>query len=138
MMKINRASGVGCFLIAVTLFLTGCAGSFTRRDYPEVDGDRALGRRLIDEYGCSSCHTIPGVAGANATVGPPLTDWADRHYIAGNLQNTPENLISWIRNPQAIEPGTAMPDMGVTTEDAQHIAAFLFSLRRSGGWNLFR
>lgn len=137
-MKINGSIRIGLLVVLLIVF-SGCATEEPgQRDYPEVDGDRAIGRQLIDEYGCSACHTIPGVPGANATVGPPLTDWADRHFIAGNLENTPDNLISWIRNPQAIEPGTAMPDMGVTAEDAQHIAAYLYSLRKYGGWMLFR
>lgn len=133
-----HAGRFAVWLLILAVLLAGCAGSLNQRNYPEVDGDLILARQLIDEYGCSSCHTIPGVAGANATVGPPLDDWADRHFIAGSLENTPENLILWIRSPQSIEPGTAMPDMGVTGEDAQHIAAYLFSLRRYGGWNLFR
>lgn len=93
-----------------------------------IDGDVERGRRLIENYGCGSCHTIPGITGANAHVGPPLTDWSDRMYIAGSLFNTAENLIFWIQYPQRIEPGTAMPNMGVSREEAQHIAAYLFTL----------
>lgn len=72
---------------------------------------------------------IPGVTGAVGLVGPPLTAWAKRAYIAGNLANTPENLVRWIRQPQAVEPGTAMPDLGVEEGDARDMAAYLFSLQ---------
>jgi len=80
-------------------------------------------------YGCGACHVIPGVTGATGMVGPPLDGWSRRVYIAGNLANTPENLVRWIRYPQAVEPGTAMPDLGVNEADARDIAAYLYSLR---------
>jgi cytochrome c2 len=103
---------------------------------PASDPER--GRQALSEYGCGACHTIPGVEDANATVGPPLNDWADRHYIAGLLSNTPANLIRWIQYPQAIEPGTAMPNMGVTDQDARDMAAYLYTLKRDDnefdGW----
>lgn len=95
---------------------------------PVENGDVDQGRQLIAAYGCGSCHTIPGIRGANAHVGPPLTDWSQRQYIAGNLPNTPENLSAWIMNPQAIEPGTAMPVLGVTEEEVVHISAYLYTL----------
>lgn len=86
------------------------------------------GERLIAQYGCGTCHTIPGVRDARGKVGPFLGKVAEQRYIAGNLVNTPENLIRWIVAPQAVEPGTAMPDLGVTPEEAGHIAAYLYSL----------
>lgn len=97
-------------------------------------GDPARGWQAIQDYGCHSCHQVPGVPGANSFVGPPLTAWAARHYIAGRLPNEPEYLVQWIRFPQAIEPGTAMPNMGVTEQDAQDIAAYLYTLQDNEGW----
>jgi len=81
----------------------------------------------IARYGCGSCHTISGVSGANADVGPNLGDFAQRRYIAGRLPNTPANLAAWIRNPQRIDPGNVMPDLGVTPRDARDIAGYLYS-----------
>jgi cytochrome c1 len=92
-------------------------------------GEPDRGAELIASYGCGSCHTIPGIEGADATVGPPLTDMGLREYIAGNQPNTPANMIRWLDDPQAIEPGTAMPDLGVTETEARHIAAYLYTLR---------
>jgi cytochrome c2 len=92
------------------------------------DGDAERGRVLIAAYGCGSCHVVPGISGAEGVVGPPLTDWAGRQWIAGNLWNEPANLVAWLRDPQAIEPGTAMPSQGVTDEEAVHMAAYLYSL----------
>ncbi|HEX6534612.1 MAG TPA: cytochrome c [Gemmatimonadaceae bacterium] len=87
------------------------------------------GKQLLQTYGCSSCHMIPGVQGADATVGPPLIDWSRRTYIAGEVPNTPDFLIRWIEMPQAIEPGTAMPNLGVTEGNAKDIAAYLYSIQ---------
>jgi len=90
-------------------------------------GDPARGRALIGSYGCGTCHLVPGVPGANSLVGPPLSSYAERSYIAGNLPNTPENLTRWLQFPQQVEPGTAMPNLNVTLADARDIASYLYS-----------
>lgn len=92
-------------------------------------GDPELGRRKLREYGCGSCHAIPGVPGAAGRVGPALGDLRSRLYLAGRIQNGTPQLEEWIRHPQAMQPGTVMPDTGVTAEDAGHMAAYLYSLR---------
>jgi cytochrome c len=92
-------------------------------------GDVDRGRAALRKYGCSSCHTIPGVLGANGLVGPPLTSMGGRAYLAGALPNTPENLVRWIRHPQQIRPPNAMPDLGVTEQDGRDMAAYLYTLQ---------
>lgn len=94
-----------------------------------VGGHAERGPALITTYGCGACHTVPGVKGANGNVGPPLTRFGDRTYVAGVLRNSPSNLIRWIRDPQGVIPGNAMPDMGVTDAEARDIAAYLYTLR---------
>jgi mono/diheme cytochrome c family protein len=91
-------------------------------------GDPARGKELLSAFGCRSCHMIPGVRGPGGDVGPPLTRWAERQFIAGRLVNTPSELVVWILNPPAIEPGTAMPAVGATVEQAEDIAAYLYTL----------
>jgi hypothetical protein len=71
---------------------------------------------------------IPGVEASSSTVGPPLTDWARRGYIAGALRNTPENLVAFLVSPKQIEPEGGMPDMGVSLADANDMATYLFTL----------
>jgi len=92
-------------------------------------GDPGKGMSAIDKYGCGGCHTIPGVAGADATVGPPLTNIASRSILGGHLTNTPDNMMRWIKHPQQIDPKNVMPDMGVTDQDARDITAYLYTLR---------
>lgn len=101
---------------------------FQPSDLPGAQPDRGA-RVMRHAYGCGACHVIPGVTGATGMVGPPLNGWSRRAYIAGNVANTPDNLVRWLQHPQAIEPGTAMPDLGVSEADARDMAAYLFSLR---------
>jgi cytochrome c len=92
-------------------------------------GDPHRGRAAISRYGCSACHTIPGVQGATALVGPPLDRIASRSYIAGVLPNSPDNMIRWIQNPPGVDRMTAMPNLGVTEGDARDIASYLYTLK---------
>jgi cytochrome c2 len=122
-------------LVMAGALIVGCA-----KKNPAViveGGDPYRGAQAIQRQGCHSCHRIPGIRGANSYVGPPLNGWSARQYIAGSLENTPSNLIEWIMNPQAIEPGTAMPDMNIKEEEARNIAAYLYTLEpdRPGPWN---
>jgi cytochrome c1 len=90
-------------------------------------GDPARGPALMIRYGCSGCHTIPGVPGADGQVGPPLARLRRRVFIGGVTQNSAENLIDWITNPRALSPRTAMPATGISRAEARDIAAFLYS-----------
>lgn len=92
-------------------------------------GDPARGIALMARYGCQGCHVIPGVPNAHGQVGPPLTGMADRVYIAGLLPNNPANLVRFLRAPQQVLPGGAMPDMHVTDADARDMTAYLHTLR---------
>ena len=91
-------------------------------------GDPRRGERAIERYGCGSCHTIPGIRGADREVGPPLAGVGRRMYIAGVLTNTPEHMVKWIRDPPAVDSLTAMPALGVDDQEARDIAAYLYTL----------
>ncbi len=80
---------------------------------------------LMIQYGCTTCHVIPHVPGAVGKVGPSLNSLSQRSYLAGSLPNTPENLERWIMHPQQYRPGTAMPEMGVSEQDAHIISTYL-------------
>jgi cytochrome c len=119
------------FLIAVAggvVVLVSVLGD-EREPVVEVRGGNAqAGAGLIERYGCTSCHLIPGITAPEGRVGPPLDDFSERRYIAGDEPNRPEVLIRWVQNPQAIEPGTLMPNLGVSEAEARDIAAYLYSL----------
>ncbi|HEY1142430.1 MAG TPA: c-type cytochrome [Sphingomicrobium sp.] len=90
-------------------------------------GDPARGEAMFIEYCCGSCHGLKHVRKATGTVGPPLDGIAIRTMVAGHLDNSPENVERWIREPQAVSPGTAMPDLNVGQRDARDITAFLYT-----------
>lgn len=113
--------------LGVLAACSGGGGEPGRREVlASTRGDPHRGELAIGQYGCGSCHVIPGANRARGMVGPPLTDFAQRTYIAGNVYNTPNNLIAWIRRPDSIEPGTVMPTLGVSEQDARDIAAYLY------------
>jgi cytochrome c1 len=62
-------------------------------------------------------------------VGPPLGNVARRAVIGGRLSNTPDNLTRWIQDPQGVDPGNAMPNLGVSAAEARDIAAYLYTLQ---------
>jgi mono/diheme cytochrome c family protein len=93
-----------------------------------LDGDPARGKQLLRTFGCRSCHIIPGISGPGGHVGPPLSRWAERQFISGRLVNMPAELRAWILNPAAIDPRTAMPTLGATVEQAEDMAAYLYTL----------
>ena len=121
------ALGAALMLLPVVA-VTACASTTTPPPPESRNGQPDRGAELIAQYGCGSCHTIPGVNRADGLVGPPLTRFGARSYIAGELPNNADNLRRWITDPQAVEPGTAMPKLGVTAIDAQDIAAYLYTL----------
>lgn len=122
--------------VGAGLLLAGClARAEPQTTYEIPGGNPDLGRQAMTEYGCNACHTIPGVTRADATVGPPLTGWAERASIAGRFPNSPENLIAWIQDPQQMLPGSIMPDVGVPDVVARDMAAYLYTLQRKpSGW----
>lgn len=90
-------------------------------------GDPWRGEAMFIQYGCGSCHALKNVRGAVGSVGPPLDGIGLRVIIGGRLSNTPTNMEKWIRDPQQVSPGTAMPDLDVGGQDARDITAFLYT-----------
>ena len=90
-------------------------------------GDPARGEAMFIQYGCGACHQATHVRKAVGKVGLSLDGIAVRAMIAGKLANSPDNLERWIRDPQAITPGTDMPDLNVGDEDVRDITAFLYT-----------
>ena len=118
--------GVAMFVVLASS-CDGAKDADAREAAAITGGDPSRGPDLLRKYGCQSCHTIPGVVGANGLVGPPLAGIASRSYIAGVLPNAPDNMLRWIRDPKGVDAKTAMPNTGVTPSDARHIAAYLYT-----------
>lgn len=108
--------------------LAACAGHEPNREHGVPGGDPEHGRTLVQAYGCIACHAVADLGVEPGDIGPPLDEFAERQYIAGQRVNDWRNLVLWLRDPKAVEPGTAMPDLGVTESEARDIAAYLYTL----------
>ncbi len=78
---------------------------------------------------CVGCHTIAGTK-AQAKIGPDLTHFGSRRTLAGAmLENTPENVAKWLKDPPAIKPGSLMPNYHLSDDQVSSLVAYLESLK---------
>lgn len=115
-------------VLPLLLALGGC-GKDEDRPVSVPGGDAALGKKLVGQYQCGACHYIPDVPGAAGTAGPRLDKFGHALYFAGGVPNAPDALVAWIVDPPAMKPGTGMPNLGVSRDEARHIAAYLYAQR---------
>jgi len=106
--------------------LLACHDALPAQPIPGSDAVR--GREALRQFGCGTCHVIPGITGARGLTGPPLDRYARRVYVAGKWPNNPDVLVRFIVDPPAMAPRTAMPATGVSVAQARDIAAYLYSL----------
>lgn len=81
----------------------------------------------IVESTCAACHTVEGTS-AQGNVGPALDGFANQDMIAGVLENNEENLREWLADPQAVKPGTAMPNLGLDEQQINALVEYLYTL----------
>ena len=114
-------------LAACGLLLAACAPA--SKSPAQLGGDPERGAVLLVREACGACHQIPGIQEAEGEVGPPLRGVARRTILAGMLPNTPANMARWIRDPQGVVPGNAMPNVAISEQQARDMAAYLETLR---------
>lgn len=66
---------------------------------------------------CSSCHAVEGYGG---NVGPALDEVATRY--------TAEELDTWLADPNAVKPGTTMPNLNIEDSVRAELVEFLITL----------
>jgi cytochrome c2 len=111
------------------MLLCACSGAESPIETHVRGGEPERGRAAIERFACTECHAVPGLE-PEGNVGPPLDDYGARAWIAGVLPMTPENLVTYLLNPQLVAPGSAMPAMAISEAEARDIAAYLL---REGG-----
>jgi mono/diheme cytochrome c family protein len=90
--------------------------------YPQ--GQVELGKQLFyGKYACQGCHIVDTKAD-KGYVGPTLTHVGSRLSAAW--------IFQWMKNPQALRPGTAEPNRTMSDEDARALTAFLISQKGGG------
>lgn len=93
------------------------------------DASVADDKRIYQSLSCVSCHTVRGTTSAGK-FGPDLTHLMSRQTLAsGVLRNTPQNLRSWLKDPQVIKPGCLMPDMHLTGKELDAVVSYLVTLK---------
>jgi cytochrome c1 len=130
--RVRRGAGAlaaGTCLALAGALLQGCGERGQMSPVQIANGDPEAGRRVIGQIGCGVCHVIPGVRSARGTVGPTLQHFARRTYIGGTVPNEPETLVRWVQDAPSLAPGTAMPRMPLSHEQARHVVAYLYTLR---------
>lgn len=117
-------------IVLAHALLWALAGCRRQMDDSPANDAIARGRAAIGALGCGSCHHIDGVLDADGDVGPSLSGIGERTIIAGRLPNTADNMRRWIADPQAIEPGVAMPPFANASDSVlRDIVAYLRTLR---------
>jgi cytochrome c1 len=116
------------WLLTACAGLVGCDGPPDRT--PTLgDADLRQGRRLVSAKGCVACHTFPDVAWPRGGLGPALDNFGHQGLIAGQLPNQPGVLMQFVRNAPALVPGTAMPAIPMTDQEARDVTAYLLQLK---------
>lgn len=117
-------------ILILTLILIGSCDYFKQKPLKKkIPEDQvSYGKELVQSYGCTSCHIIPGMVGNPADLGPDLSNWSKRKYIAGEVPNRHKELSTWLMKPHAIDPQTTMPNLGISEKEAHAIATFLHTL----------
>jgi cytochrome c oxidase subunit 2 len=102
---------------------------WVHRQQQSAQNGSPQGQHVFESTACVNCHTISGTA-AKGRFGPDLTHLMSRGTIAaGAAANTHEKLRLWIKNPDAIKPGSKMPGMGLSDPDVDAVTAYLETLR---------
>lgn len=125
---LRRTASAALGAVLCMVLLAGCGGKPKEKQVP--GGDAKLGKQLVTQYQCGACHKISEVRGAGGQVGPSLDGFGKLSYIATVIPNQPDQLTAWLINPPAMKPGTTMPALGLTEQEARHMAAFLYTLRK--------
>jgi cytochrome c oxidase subunit 2 len=96
----------------------------SRRPPPPTTPDAIAGERLYVRLACGVCHA------SSVAVGPDLTHLASRETLAGGvMENTPANLTRWLANPDAVKPGSLMPNFHLRAPEVRQLVAYLETLR---------
>jgi cytochrome c oxidase subunit 2 len=114
----------------------------TQRTAPPASAASAAGAQLLQARGCIACHTVTGINAApdaksadlldekTGRIGPNLTHVGGRTTIAGGtLENTPQEMTRWLKDPPGVKPGSKMPNLNLSDEDIATLVSYLESLK---------
>ena len=105
------------------LLQAACAQCHTGAELPGMPVYN-LARALFAKKACLGCHAARGGGG---TKGPDLTDQAGKHQLEWHVEH--------FKNPQKLVPGSQMPNLELSDEEARALACLMMSFT---GENLSR
>ena len=126
--RARSATISGQWLILLCASLVGCDGPPDRTS-KLGDANTTNGRLLVVSKGCVACHTFPDVNWPRGGLGPSLQNFGRQGLIAGRLPNQPGVLMQFVRNAPVLVPGTAMPAILMTDQEARDVTAYLLTLK---------
>lgn len=85
----------------------------------------ALEGQQIFNKSCLGCHAVAGKGGK---LGPNLTNFADRHLIAGILEHNEQNLADWLKDPEKVKPGNLMPNLNLDDQQVKALVEYMSTL----------
>jgi len=92
-------------------------------------GPAAEGLELVKSESCLNCHAISGLPG-HKDIGPDLTHIASRRILAsGAIDNSPENLFKWLKDPDSIKPESHMPNFQLSDDRVNALVAYMETLK---------
>jgi cytochrome c1 len=129
----------GASVVFGTVLAVGAVQPVAGATYAQDPAVQA-GLDVLQQHNCGGCHVIPGVPGATGKFGPDLgpngdvPPMASRDMIASGVvpNGSPDDLAAWIVNPPALKPGTGMPRLGLSDDEAAAAAAYLWAIQPDG------
>jgi len=108
------------------VFVDSQIGTAWKRLAAQADAQR--GKVLFDMKGCFACHRVNERGG---DIGPALTAQVPSFpvgtWVGDKLRG--EWMFQWLKDPQALVPGTVEPNLGLSDGEAADLTAYLLSLK---------
>lgn len=127
-MAVESSFSASGWLLLACAGLAACDGAPDRTP-TLAQADIARGRQLVTDKGCVACHTVPDVKWPRGGLGPSLASFGRQGLIAGQLPNQPGVLMQFVRNAPSLVPGSAMPAIPMSDQEARDVTAYLLTLQ---------
>lgn len=106
---------------AISTYLFDVTAHLEMDEPPAQEGDPAVGRELVGKVNCLACHKLDDLDSPGEGYGPDLSK-------IGTKTNR-KWLYNWLRDPKKYWPEGNMPNPRLSDEEANHIAAYLMTLK---------
>ncbi len=112
------------FFVIFLAFTVDTVGKVDKRA-PEITEEVNAGKMVWHKYDCIGCHTI---FGTGSYFAPDMTKVVER--------KPKDYLKKFVMDPRGVNPKAAMPKLGITPDEADHLVAFLEWISKvdTNGW----